>query len=129
MTEISLIILGILFLFIPTVGEAKLDYDEWKSGIRDNKKKDVVLRTGVMIITSGISALYMGKPWLYSFLLSGAIFFAFFDPIMGYLLKRDIWFLGTTSHSDRFLAKMRPWEVILLRGLFFVAAVLLYIKF
>jgi hypothetical protein len=101
-------ILAFIILALPYAIEALLDYKEWKFDIRDKKMLDVFLRGAGMIAAGIIVSTFTDHPAWQGVLYSLGIYILLFDYTMGYLLKKNIFFLGTTSVTDQFW-KFLPW--------------------
>lgn len=119
---------SLLLLTAPTIWEILTDHAEWKKDVRDKKGQDVIIRGVIMITVAALDCLVVNPEAAFwqSLLLTFGIFVMFFDYIMGILLTKNPFFLGTTSQTDRFW-RFIPWYCgLLVRGTVLAIAVILY---
>lgn len=117
-----------LLLAIPTIFEIFTDTAEFRKNIRDKKGQDTIIRGLLMILVALLDCLFVNKDVSFwqSLFLSFGIFVMFFDYVMGMILTKNPFFLGTTSQTDRFWSFI-PWYCgLLVRGTVFAIAVILY---
>lgn len=114
-------------LSLPALVEAGLDYfKEYLKGIADKKGLDVVIRLGGFIAAGVIVSLFTTQYWWQGAILSLGIYIMIFDYIMGTLIKKNPFYLGTTSWTDRLIGWMPWFTILILRGILFAATVQVY---
>ena len=119
-----------LLVSLPMVAEILTDYKDYKNGTKDNKPMDVVLRGLLILFVSFVVKQFQPAdvPLWHIFLLGFGVYIMFFDFIMGYLIKGNIFYLGSTSKLDKAL-KVLPLEgIVLFRGIIFVSTIAIYYK-
>lgn len=120
--------LSSILLFLPTLFEILTDRADWKKHIKDKKGQDVIIRTILMAFVALLNYLFIDKDSTFwqSFILSVGYFVMFFDYIIGVIMARNPFFLGTTSQTDR-IWKFIPWYCgLLVRGTVFAISIILY---
>lgn len=119
-------IAAFVLLALPTILEATLDYREWRQGKKDKKTLDVVLRGLGMLVVGVIVSWFTDHQFWQGTLYSLGIFILFFDYIMGELLIGDIFFLGSTSKTDKGLKKYSKYLLMVGRIVFFISSAIVY---
>lgn len=120
--------ISLILLSVPTIYEIVADVNEWRKGERDKKTHDVIIRAVIMSLVSLVNCLFVDTSVTFwqSFILSVGVFIFFFDPMMGIYLKKNPFFLGTTSKTDQFW-KFLPWYCqLLVRGTTLAIGFILY---
>jgi hypothetical protein len=127
MNQIVIEIATWLLMSLPMVAEVLTDYKDYKAGTKDNKPVDVILRGLLIAFTAFVVKQYQPDvPFWHIFLLGVGIYIMFFDFIMGYLIKGNIFYLGETSKLDKLL-KSTPLEgIVFVRGTIFVSTIAVY---
>lgn len=109
---------------IPIAWEAITDYRDNKKEKKDRKALDVLYRAvwytavGTILHITGIMNQTF---WQFAILGLGS-YVMVFDYIMGYLLKKNIFYVGTTSKLDQLWGFVPPWGSIIIRGIIFASA-------
>jgi len=109
---------------IPIAWEAITDYRDNKKEKKDRKALDVLYRAvwytavGIVLHITGIMSQTF---WQFAILGLGS-YVMVFDYIMGYLLKKNIFYVGTTSKLDQLWGFVPPWGSVIIRGIIFASA-------
>jgi hypothetical protein len=117
-----LIWMGVL---TPIVWEAITDYRDSQKEKKDRKVQDVMYRAlwytavGLLFHATGI----MEQSFWQFALLGLGLYVMVFDYIMGYLLKKNIFYVGTTSKLDQLWGFVPPWGSVIIRGIIFASTV------
>lgn len=127
------IVLWFLRLVLYTASTAIEVVDDRRSD--PNKRMDVLTRAAYIGLFSFFDALIthilydvpLWVQWSKGALVSFAIFFFAFDYIMAKVYNKPIDFLGTTSVWDRFVAKLHPRALFIIRSVVLLATILIYI--
>ena len=115
-------------LSAPLVWEVLSDYNEWRKEKRDKKREDVAIRGCLMGVAAVINTHLIDPSVMawQGFMLSAGIFIFHFDYIMGYLLTKNPFFLGTTSQTDIFLKSLSGLLGLFGRGILFAIGIFIY---
>jgi hypothetical protein len=103
-----------------------------------NKSEDVFIRLALLCFEAVVLFMAFDKPLIDSLLFSTAVFFAFFDYLVAYLLiknsiveTKQSWFeyLGKSSYMDKtpLWRKAGPWGRFFIKLVVLLAAVIIFI--
>ncbi len=119
-------ILAYLIIKIPLVMEVAQDIHDFKNKKKDKKALDVLYRFLILIPCTYVAGVITGQTIWQGFILAIGQYIMFFDPIMGYVVNKDIMYLGETSKLDRILAKVPKKLLLVIRGILFAGSIAAY---
>lgn len=129
-----MIIVQILILMLPLIIEAYLDFQKIEKSNGLNHVQNVIkVRVPLILFVSLLNGLLMsnGYPYwvnvLQSMGLCAGLFLLCYDYIMGYILHRDFFFVGTTSLLDQFWGTIGPINTFVVKALAFLWPLAFYI--
>ena len=116
-------IMAFIILSIPMILEIIQDNRDFKKEKKDKKVLDVILRVVILLpLTYLAGPVLTGQTMWQGLILATGIYVMFFDFIMGYIVKKNIFYLGNTSKLDQIWGRV-PWHMqIPIRGILLASA-------